>query len=241
MNAIIYLRVSTEEQSQSGLGMEAQLAACSARAAALEAETVTVFRDGGVSGATPIEDRVGLTAALDAVKRGDCLIVAKMDRLGREGQVFLDIDAVLRIRGARLVSAAGEGTDSAGSAAFLMRGMMRLLAEYEREVIRERTGNALKAKRARGEKTGGAVPFGFFVSGVEIINGRERKTLSACPIEQAAILRIRALRDQGMGLRAISSQIASEGVGGRGCSALGHTTIKRIIEDGSRTLTGCNA
>lgn len=231
MNAIIYLRVSTDEQAQSGLGLEAQRAACESRARALGAASISIFTDAGVSGATPVEDRVGLVAALDAVRRGDSLIIAKMDRLGREGQVFLDVDAMLRLRKATLVSAAGEGTDAAGSAAFLMRGMMRLLAEYEREVIRERTGSALKAKRTRGEKTGGLVPFGQRVAGIEIVDGKQRKLLISDAHEQAAIARMVELRFAGQSYREIAESLRAEGVCGRGCARLSHVTVRRCLTD----------
>ncbi len=229
MRAAIYIRVSTDEQAQSGLGLAAQRSACERKATELGAECVAVFADEGVSGATPVEDRPGLCAALDWLQRGDVLVVAKMDRLGREGQVFLDADAALRIRKAKLVSVAGEGTEGAGAAAFLMRGMMKLLAEYERELIRERTQKALEAKRGRGEKTGGAVPFGFRIACTEVSGGRERKILIADPHEQAAIARARQLHADGLGFRRIAQALAAEGIRGRGCSRLSPMTVRRIV------------
>lgn len=230
MRAAVYIRVSTEDQAASGLGLEAQRAACLERAQAIGATEVSVFADEGVSGATPVEDRVGLVAALDYVRRGDVLIVAKVDRIGREGSVFIDVDAALRIRKASMVSVAGEGTDAAGAAAFLMRGMMRLLAEYERELIRERTANALKAKRSRGEKTGGAVPFGWRIAFTEIVDGRERKRLVEDAGEQGAIRRIHEMHAEGLGVRRISDALRAEGIRGRGCSQLSPATIHRILQ-----------
>jgi DNA invertase Pin-like site-specific DNA recombinase len=238
MRAAIYIRVSTEEQAASGLGLEAQRAACMERARKLGATEVSVFADEGVSGATPVEDRDGLVAALDWLKRGDSLIVAKTDRIGREGSVFIDVDAALRLRKATLVSVAGEGTDGAGAAAFLMRGMMRLLAEYERELIRERTANALQAKRSRGEKLGGAVPFGWRIAYTEIVDGRERKRLVEDAGEQAAIRRIHELHAQGMGVRRISDALKADGIRGRGCSQLSPATVHRILQRDLATAVG---
>ena len=76
MATIAYLRVSTDEQASSGLGLEAQLAAI--RAAATPD---AVFTDDGYSGSNI--ERPALHAALSALKKGDVFMVAKRDRLGR--------------------------------------------------------------------------------------------------------------------------------------------------------------
>jgi DNA invertase Pin-like site-specific DNA recombinase len=102
-------------------------------------------------------------------------------------------------------------------------------AQYERDMIRARTAAALKAKRARGEKTGGVVPFGYRVACTEVCDGRERKILVADAHEQEAIRRARELRDQGLGFRLIAQRLAAEGIRGRNCSVLAHTTIRRIL------------
>ena len=78
MKAIIYTRVSTEEQSQSGLGLEAQESACRTFAGTLGASEVLLFTDAGISGSKGIEDRPALTEALAALRKGDILIVANV-------------------------------------------------------------------------------------------------------------------------------------------------------------------
>ena len=233
MKAIIYLRVSTDEQAKSGLGLEAQRAACIARAPAGAA--VSVFADEGVSGSTPVAERDGFVAALESLGRGDTLIVAKRDRIARDYMMCGWVDLEVARKGARIVSAAGEGTDSDEPMARVMRGIVDLFAEYERNMIRARTAAALKAKRARGEKTGGAVPFGYRVACIEVAeDGAERKLLMPDADEQAAIMRMRALRDEGLGYRAIADQLKREGIRGRGCSQLSHVTIYRILTGSGR-------
>lgn len=231
MKAIVYIRVSTEEQASSGLGLEAQRAACMAKAKALGASEVSVFADEGISGSTPVAEREGLVDALEALRKGDCLIVAKRDRLARDYMIAGWIDLEAQRKGARVVSAAGEGTDSDDPMARVMRGIVDLFAGYERDMIRARTTAALRAKRGRGEKTGGDVPFGYRVACVTIVDGRKRKTLVADAGEQAAILRARELRAQGLGFRRIGEALARDGIRGRGCSRLSPMTVRRICSE----------
>jgi len=79
VRAFGYLRVSTDAQADSGLGLEAQRSAITAAAARLGLDLGDVFTDAGLSGALELEDRPGLFAAVNALKRGDTLLVAKRD------------------------------------------------------------------------------------------------------------------------------------------------------------------
>src|SRR5688500_7351522 len=82
--AIGYLRVSTDEQRDSGLGLEAQRTAIEAAATRQGLRIRATFDDAGLSGALPLATRPGLLQALNVLQRGDVLIVAKRDRLGRD-------------------------------------------------------------------------------------------------------------------------------------------------------------
>ena len=237
-NAVIYLRVSTDEQAASGLGLEAQRDACEARARALGATSVSVFADEGVSGSTPVAERPGLGAALDALRAGDLFLVAKRDRLARDYMMAGWVDLAVARSGARLVSAAGEGTDSDDPMSRVMRVIVDAFAQYERDMIRARTAAALKAKRARGEKTGGSIPFGYRVASTEIGPKGLRKILAPDPGEQAAIGRMRDLRAQGLGFRRIAEQLAREGIRGRGCSRLAPMTVRRLLNEDLPSAVG---
>ena len=81
-HAIAYIRVSTEQQTDSGLGLEAQQASIAASAIRLGLELSRTFVDAGTSGSLAIEDRPVLLDAVAALRRGDVLLVAKRDRLG---------------------------------------------------------------------------------------------------------------------------------------------------------------
>ncbi len=196
---IAYLRVSTGEQAESGLGLEAQLDAITKAAGTPAA----VYRDEGYSGSNP--KRPGLLEALEALSKGDTLAVAKRDRLARDTMLSLWIEKEAKRRGARVVSAAGEGTEGDGPAEILLRRMMDAFAEYERLIIGARTAAALQAKRRRGEKTGGDVPFGYLL-------GEDGKRLVEDADEQRVIALVLELRGQGWTLRQIGAELGRRGV-----------------------------
>src|SRR5437764_9809588 len=97
-------------------------------------------------------------------------------------------------RVARVISAAGEGTDSDDPAALLMRRLIDSFAEYERALIAARTRAALAAKRRRGERVSGIVPFGYRL-------GEDGRTLLPAVEEQRTVALIRSLRASGRSLR----------------------------------------
>ena len=92
-SAVAYLRVSTDEQAESGAGLAAQRNAIEA-VAAVRGWTITAWHeDGGVSGGKAPHQRPGLASALDAVQTGraERLIVAKIDRLSRRFRDAVDL------------------------------------------------------------------------------------------------------------------------------------------------------
>ena len=199
MATIAYLRVSTEQQTQSGAGLDAQLDACQRMAGQLAG----VYRDEGVSGKTGLDKRPALLEAIAELGKGDTLMVAKRDRLGRDPLVVAMIEAAVQRKGARIVSAAGEGTDSDSPSDVLMRRMVDAFAEYERLVIGARTRAALQAKKARGERTG-SIPYGFRLAddGVNLVRDE---------VEQEAMTMIRELNGKGLSLRNIAGRLEAKG------------------------------
>jgi DNA invertase Pin-like site-specific DNA recombinase len=136
-----YTRVSTVAQTQDQ------------QQAALEAAGVTKFFSDTMSGAR--DDRPGLAAMLDYVRdnEGDTVVVWKLDRLGRNLQHILKTVKELTDRGVTLVSVT-DGIDSSTAAGRMMIGVLGSLAEYERELIKERTALKRAASRANGTKFG---------------------------------------------------------------------------------------
>ena len=175
------LRVSTNEQAESGLGLEAQEASIRAYATAHGIELVSIHTDAGVSGRAELTDRPGLVAALGEIvsRRAGVLLVAKLDRLARDPFLVLTIEKVLKKSGARLVSAAGEGTQGDDPSQVLMRHVLMAVSAHEAALVSSRTAAALRAKAARGERLG-RPPKGFMVEAGELVPNEEFEAVRRC-------------------------------------------------------------
>ena len=109
-----------------------------------------IFRD-VASGA--VDSRRGLTEAIEFARCGDTLVVWKLDRLGRSLKHLIETVNLLKERGVGLLSLQ-EKIDTTTSGGKLIFHVFGALAEFERELIRERTKAGLKAARARGRRGG---------------------------------------------------------------------------------------
>jgi DNA invertase Pin-like site-specific DNA recombinase len=99
------------------------------------------------------DDRPGLAALMEYVRESDTVVVWKLDRLGRNLQHILATVKALTDRGVTLVSVT-DGIDSSTPAGRMMIGVLGSLAEYERELTKERTALKRTASRANGTKFG---------------------------------------------------------------------------------------
>ena len=102
------------------------------------------------------DDRTALAACLKALRKGDMLVVWKLDRLGRSLKHLVDTAQDLAERGISFKVLTGQGAniDTTTASGKLVFGIFAALAEFERELIRERTMAGLQAARARGRKGG---------------------------------------------------------------------------------------
>ncbi len=188
----LYFRVSTSQQASSGLGLEAQRGACLDFAKLGGFEVVSEHTDAGVSGAAKLSKRPALSDAINAVLSGevDFILAAKLDRVSRDPLCLLQVERMLSKKNSRVLSVAGEGTQSDDPSSVLMRRILAAVAENERALISARTSAALRAKKARGERSAGRPPFGFHV-------GAEGK-LEAHPENFKTLLMMTELADAGV-------------------------------------------
>ena len=102
------------------------------------------------------DDRPQLAACLKAIRAGDTLLVWKLDRLGRDLRHLVNIvhDLTQRDIGLKVLTGQGAAIDTTTASGKLVFGIFAALAEYERELISERTTAGLAAARARGRKGG---------------------------------------------------------------------------------------
>jgi len=139
MTVIGYARVSTFEQT-----LDLQ------RDALKEVGATCTYED-MASGKSA--DRPELVHCLKALRKGDTLVVWRLDRLGRNLQDLIRIVNDLEERGVKFKSLK-ESVDTGGPAGKLVFHLFAALAEFERELVRERTVAGLDAARARGRKGG---------------------------------------------------------------------------------------
>ena len=187
-NAIGSVRVSSDEQGQSGAGLAAQRAAILAEAKRRGWRLVEVVEDVGYSGKS--RKRPGIETALEALrqKRADTLVVTKFDRLSRS---MLDFSRLMD-RASRqnwALVALDLALDTSTPAGDMMANVLATFAQFERRLIAQRTRDALAVKRAQGVRL-----------------GRDRA------ISPDVAERIRAERASGMTLQAIADGLDQDGV-----------------------------
>lgn len=216
-----YIRVSSEQQAESGAGLAAQRAAIEAFAKKQGIVLGAIHADEAISGAAGLDARPGLAAAIGSLRRGDVLVIPKRDRIARDTLTALTIERAVAKRGASILSADGVGNGDEAADKF-MRSVIDAAAAFERDLIRARTRAALAAKRKAGQRTG-HIPFGYRLAddGVSLI---------PVPAEQEVIAKIIECRDAGMSLREIAKTLndaaTSTKQGGKGWQA---TTVRRVI------------
>jgi DNA invertase Pin-like site-specific DNA recombinase len=204
MRVIGYCRVSTAEQGDSGAGLEAQEDKIRAEVAHRGWELVDVRHDVASGKSMRRRDELGRTLRDLRDGYADAVVVAKLDRLSRSVLDFAGIMETAKEEGWSLVvlDLAVDTTTTNGK---LIANIMIALAQWERELIGDRTRVALEAVRARGTKVGRK-------SGVDIDTLRT----------------INLLRNQGMSWAKVAAALEAEGIptgqGGRWHAA----TVRRL-------------
>ena len=139
-NRIGYARVSTTDQNPEAQHDALNAAGCD-----------KIFTDHGVSG--KLARRPQWDACQAYLRPGDVLVVTKLDRLGRSVKHLVDLGLSLRDRGIDLV-VTQQGIDTTTPAGKLLFHLLAAIAEFEADLISERTRDGLAAARARGRKGG---------------------------------------------------------------------------------------
>ena len=220
LRAAIYLRVSTDEQAASGLGLAAQQERCRALALAKGWQMTGLYSDEGVSGtldpkARPEASRLLADAAAGLV---DVVVVLKLDRWARRAEYVHRTLRELDELGVGFTSVSEPvDTSSAMGKAFI--GISAVFAELERNLIAERTRAALAVKRSRGERLG-APRLGLRVAqGVATVDEAEARTVE----------RIRALRAAGLSLTAIAATLRAEGWATKRGGRWDHSNVRKVL------------
>jgi DNA invertase Pin-like site-specific DNA recombinase len=209
-NVVGYIRVSTEEQADSGLGLAAQRATIEAECARREWTLRAIHQD-ALSGKA-VANRPGLAAALEDVESAAAagIVVAKLDRLSRSLKDFAILMERAQKKGWNFV-ACDLGIDLSTPAGEFMANVMGSAAQWERRIISLRTKEALAVKRASGTRL-----------------GRPRT------LPDDVVVRIIADREKGLSLSGIARQLNEEEVPTAHGGAKWHaSTVKAVVSGNS--------
>jgi site-specific DNA recombinase len=230
LRAIGYVRVSTDQQAQEGVSMDAQQVRIRAHCISQEIDLVDIVIDDGYS-AKSLE-RPGIKRALDMLtaKKADAIVVVKLDRLTRSVKdLGTLLDTYFRDGLPWSLLSVSDSIDTRSAGGKLLLNVLMSVAQWEREAISERTQEAMNELKRRGIRTGGA-GYGWQWSKKPDATGR--KQLIPHPEEQAAVRRICELHRQGLGIRTIALQLDREGIPARKSKLWEpqRPTIYRILE-----------
>jgi len=219
--AVIYLRVSTGRQAESGLGIEAQEQSCRAFCKRKGITVRSAHADEGLSGSLPIDKRPGLMDALAALQPGDALICYDRSRIGRDVIICAMVDRFADSRGGRVMTADGV-TAAEGPAGELIRTILDAVSQFERANAAIRTRMAMAAKKARGEFTGGRTPYGF--------RKNDEGKLTPDGEEQRVIALVRHwVNVEDMSQRGAARRLNAEGYTTRGGKAFIQAQVRRML------------
>ena len=212
-----YVRVSTDQQSESGISLDEQRRKIEARAVENDWTLEHVYTDAGVSGGTPLSRRPEGAKLLKVVRPGDVIVAAKLDRMFRNALDALQTMQSFRDRRISLWLL-DLGNDCTGNGiAELIMTVLAAVAQFERGLISERIRDAKRNLRRQGRHQGGMRPFGYEITA--------DKTLAPIPTEMAAIATMATLRAGGAGLMAIRDHVRNQ----HGF-AISHETVRQALK-----------
>ena len=208
MEAIGYVRVSTEQQADSGLSLAAQRRKIEAQAVVNDYALVSIVEDAGASAKTL--DRPGWARIMRAVRAGtvDAIVIAKLDRATRSvadlGNLLADLAKARRAdggRGVALVSCA-ESLDTSTAGGRLVLNVLGAVAQWEREATAERTSAALQVLRSTGRRHCNVAPFGSTWRGGRRVDDQGEQLTLASIIEH---------RRAGLSWQGVADQLNADG------------------------------
>jgi len=219
------VRVSHEQQRESGISLDEQQRKIEARCLENGWTVTERFVDAGVSGAVPLAKRPEGGKLLAAVRPGDTIISAKMDRCFRSALDALQTIQSFRQRNISLWLLDLGGDVSGNGMAELIVTILSAVAQFERNLISERIKDAKRNLRRGNKHQGGDRPFGWRLGELGG-HGRARELLPD-PAEQKAIDRMWKMRAEGAALLAIRDAMRGHGF------AISHETVRKILARGA--------
>src|SRR5260370_11785792 len=209
-----YNRVYTEDRAESGLGMDVLRTRCKAMALVKDWPEPTFYEDDGISGTKEVSKRPGLLQLVEDIRAGkiEAVIIPSLDRLGRKVHIVINLVEELRQRNVSLVSCKESLDTSTPQGTFVMH-MFAALAQLERDLISQRTTDALAERGKKDGEKGGRLPYAYRRSDTGIVVDAE---------EAKVVRRIFRLHKEGHSLRQIAADISNG-------KKWAHTSIAEIL------------
>ena len=221
MSAVGYVRVSTEDQAKEGVSLDNQKVKIIAYCQLKDLELREIVEDAGISAKNLKRTGVQKVLRLARRKEIDAVVVYKLDRIFRSTVDALETTKAFDKWGVSFHSIE-ETLDTRSAMGRFFFTLTAALAEMERGLIGERTKAALAHKRAKSEKTGGDIPYGYDITPPGILTKNET--------EQEVIRMIRRLNRDGYSLRQICRELEQAGYSTkRGNPTWQPSTISKIL------------
>jgi len=211
--AVGYIRVSTQEQAQEGMSLEAQEERIRAYCTAKGWELLRVYQDAGISGKSL--DRPGVQSLISDLESDgvDVVVVLKLDRLTRSVR---DLGALIEdLFKGRALATVQEGLDTSTASGEFVLNMLGAVAQWERKAVGERTATVLRYKKEKGEWCG-RIPYGF-----KVVD----KMLVEDPVQMDNIRRMKKAYRRGRSVRAIAARFG-----------VSKSTVHKIVTTDLRVL-----
>jgi DNA invertase Pin-like site-specific DNA recombinase len=219
--AIGYVRVSTEGQAMNGVSLDAQRDRIQAWATMNGYTLAAVHVDQGISGGKLTNRPAAQKAIAEACKRKAALAVYSLSRLCRSTKDAIDISERLHRAGADLVSLS-ESIDTTTAAGKMVFRMLAVLAEFERDLVSERTTMALRHLKHQNRRIGRWLPYGFDLD----VDG-EHLTENAA--EQQTIALIQRWHETGRTMRAIADDLNGRRIPAKQGGRWTHVSVWRVL------------
>ena len=223
--AVVYLRVSTADQAEHGVSLDAQKERLTAYAIANGLEVAGILRESAISGTIPLADRPEGEKLTQMVSSGQVrhVIALKLDRLFRSAVDALSTTALWDKQGIalHLVDMGGQSLNTGSAMGRMMLTMMAGFAQFERDLTAERTTSALAHKKLNSQ-TYSPTPYG---------KDRDGERLTDNTQEQGIINKMRELRDDGFSLRGIAEHLNSNGIASKQGKQWYASTVSYILNN----------
>jgi len=219
MKAVIYTRVSTEEQSREGVSLANQLSKCRLQCQLDDMDVLAEVEDAGKSAKSL--NREGIQRIIHMVKHKECdaVVIYKLDRLTRSVTDLNEIVDLLNKHGVSLVSVQ-DHLDTLSASGRMLMNLLATISQWERETIAERTSTALQYKKSENKRYCGITPYGYKDVDGDLVEEQE---------EQNALTMMRTMRNEGAPFHVISEKLNEMGVKSRKGGKWHFSSVRYIL------------